>query len=103
VEAGGCIVEYLHHVGYGRHQRDFFEGGILLTKERAHDLIRAGAAKAVQACKHIPPYKVKSPVTMRVELVSRRLIPDKRRPVKILDGRTYEVTGNTVEETLRLL
>jgi len=79
------------------------EGGILLSKEQAHKFIRAGAAKAVKVCKKIKPYKVQSPVTMRLELVSRGRIPVIRKHVKVIDGRTYEVIGPDVEETLFLL
>lgn len=76
------------------------EGGVLLPKEQAHKLIRDHAAKAVSMCKQIAPYKVQSPVTMRLELVSRGKIPVTRKHVKIIDGRTYEVVGPNVEETL---
>ncbi len=79
------------------------EGGILLPKEQAHKLIRENAAKAVTMCKKIKPYKVKSPVTMRLELVSRGRVPVTRKHVKVIDGRTYEVVGPDVEETFRLL
>jgi len=79
------------------------EGGILLPKEQAHKLIRESAAKAVKICKKIKPYKVKSPVTMRLELVSRGRIPVARKHVKVIDGHTYEVVGPDVEETLCLL
>lgn len=79
------------------------EGGALLPKERAHKLIRESAAKAVKICKKIKPYKVKSPVTMRLELVSRGRIPVARKHVKVIDGHTYEVVGPSVEETLCLL
>jgi len=79
------------------------EGGILLSKERAHKLIRNGTANAVKICKKIKPYKVKSPVTMKLELVSRGRIPVVRKHVKVIDGHTYEVVGPNVEETLRLL
>lgn len=79
------------------------EGGILLPKEKAHELIRAGAAKAVEACRKIKPYKVKAPVTMRLELVSRGRIPVARKHVKVIDGRTYDVVGPDVEGTLCLL
>jgi len=78
------------------------EGGILLSKKYAHKLIRETAAKAVSLCKKIKPYKVKSPVSMRVELVSRGTLPVGKN-VKIIDGRTYEVVGSNVEEALRLL
>jgi len=79
------------------------EGGILLPKEQAHKLIHGNAAKAVTMCKKIKPYKVKSPVTMRLELVSRGKIPVTHKHVKVIDGHTYEVVGPNVEETLRLL
>jgi D-amino peptidase len=79
------------------------EGGILLPKEQAHQLIRESAAKAVKACIKIKPYKVKSPVAMRLELVSRGSVPVARKHVKVIDGHTYEVIGPNVEETLRLL
>ena len=79
------------------------EGGILLSKEQAHKLIQARAAQAVKLCKKIKPYKVKSPVTMRLELVSRGRIPVARKHVKVIDGHTYEVTGPNVEETFHLL
>jgi len=79
------------------------EGGQLLSKKRAHKLIHETAAEAVSLCKKIKPYKVKSPVTMRVEVVSRGTLPVGNKNVKIIDGRTYEVIGPNVEETLRLL
>jgi D-amino peptidase len=78
------------------------EGGELLPKDQAHQLIREGAARAVQNCKKIKPLKIKSPVKLRLELVSRGRLPA-RPEVRIIDGRTYEVTGKTVEEALRSL
>lgn len=79
------------------------EGGILLPKEQAHRLIRESAARAVKACGKMRPYKVRRPVSMRLELVSRGPLPVARKHVKIIDGRTCEVTGPNVEETLNLL
>jgi len=79
------------------------EGGILLPKERAHERLRRGAGRAVAACKTIPPFRVKHPVRMRLELVSRGRVPVTRPGVRVLDGRTYEVTGATVEEALNRL
>jgi D-amino peptidase len=79
------------------------EGGILLSKEQAHKLIRENTAKAVKICETIKPYEVKSPVTMKIELVSRGKTPVTRKNVKVIDGRTYEVVGSNVEETLGLL
>ena len=79
------------------------QGGRLLPKDQAHRLIRERAAEAVGKCKRIKPYKVKSPVRMRLELVSRQNVPVGRPGVKVIDGRTYEVTAKTVEEALRAL
>ncbi len=79
------------------------EGGILLPKEQAHKRITLGAEKAVRKCGKIKPHKVRSPVTFKLELVERGQVPVGRKGVKVIDGRTYEVTGKTVEETLYLL
>ena len=75
----------------------------MLPKEVAHKRIRQAAAKAVRNARKVKPYKVKSPVRMRLELVSRGAIPERRNYVKVIDGRTYEVTAPTVEEALGLL
>lgn len=79
------------------------EGGVLLPMDEAHRRIREGAARAVRKCASIKPFRVKHPVTMRLELVSRGQVPVARRYVKVIDGRTYEVTAPTVEEALNLL
>jgi len=82
------------------------EGGLMLPKERAHKLITDGAAKAVRLCKQIKPYRVKAPVKMRVELVSRQRLPipmGRHRGARLIDGRTYEVTGKNVEDAWRAL
>lgn len=79
------------------------EGGQLLPLPVAHERIRKGCEQACREYKRFKPYKVKRPVTMRLELVSRGRVPLHRPNVKILDGRTYEVKGRTVEETLRML
>jgi D-amino peptidase len=76
------------------------EGAVLLPKERAHRLIRDSAAKAVQSCRKTKPHRVKPPVRFRLELVSRVRMPNPRSYLKIIDGRTYEVTGSSVEEAL---
>jgi D-amino peptidase len=79
------------------------EGGQLLPKEKAHALIQQGAARAVRNCRSIRPFKVKHPVRMRLEKVSRGRLPIHRKDVRIIDGRTYEVAGATVEEALNRL
>ncbi|HBE03054.1 MAG TPA: hypothetical protein DC049_11365 [Spirochaetia bacterium] len=79
------------------------EGAILLSMEKAHAVITEGAKKAVKSIGSIMPYQPLSPVTLRLELVSRGIIPREYPQVKIIDGRTYEVTAANVEEALKLL
>ena len=78
------------------------EGAILLSKPKAHSLITEKSAEAVKNCKKAKIYKVKSPVTLRLELVSRGFLP-RRSGVTIVDGRTYEVSAKTIEDALKLL
>jgi D-amino peptidase len=79
------------------------EGARLLSAEVAHARIRAGAAKAVGKCSLLAPLTFKSPVRMRLEVVSRGLLPRFRPNTRILDGRTFEVTAESVEAALFLL
>ena len=77
-------------------------GASLLVKEKAHELIRTKAAEAVKKAGQMKPYKVEAPVKMRLELVERGVLPSKHvMPyMEIIDGRTFEVTANSVEEGL---
>lgn len=79
------------------------QGGQLLSRKAAHDKIRQGSSAAVGLCGKIKPQKISSPVRMRLEVVSRGMVPRNRKGVKVIDGRTYEVTGKTVEEALNAL
>ncbi len=78
------------------------EGGRLLSAEAAHKLIAERAAEAIRKAGRIKPYVVEPPITARLERVSRGRLPvhGEKPYVKIIDGRTYEVTGDTVEEAL---
>lgn len=78
------------------------EGGIMLPAPRAHELIRDGAARAVGLCSKIKPFRVRPPVTIRREVVSRCRVPVEGGRARVIDGRTYEVTGPSVEEALRM-
>lgn len=81
-------------------------GAMLMPVARAHERIaectrRAIAdfeAGAMRVCEH------KHPFTLRVELVERGIMPTAAgKPyLKIIDGRTYEITANSVEEALTL-
>jgi D-amino peptidase len=77
-------------------------GGRLLSMDNAHDLIRKKACEAIKKCANIRPFKVKAPVTMRLEKVERGQLPNiESKPyMKIIDGRTYEVYGDSVEQAL---
>jgi D-amino peptidase len=80
-------------------------GGRLLSKKVAHDLIRSKAEEAVKRCKSFMPYEVKAPVTMRLELTERSVMPNLfTKPwIKVIDGRTYEVQANSVIEAFMRL
>lgn len=81
-----------------------FEAGTLLPKAIAHQRIRQGAEQAVrklQVCKP-KPYVLSSPVTVRLEWVERPALPGNPK-VKIIDARTYEVTGENAEKAINLL
>ncbi|HEY8667989.1 MAG TPA: M55 family metallopeptidase [Tepidisphaeraceae bacterium] len=79
------------------------EGGQLLGKDIAHRLIREGAEHAVRRIAECSVYRVAAPVTLQVELVSRGTVPAHQPHVKVIDGRTYEVTAGSVEEAFRVL
>jgi len=79
------------------------EGAILLSRENAHNLIREGAAKAVRRLKKARPIKIKSPVTLTLEYVSRCLLPVNHPSIRIIDGRTFEITAMSLEKALMQL
>lgn len=80
------------------------EGAVMLPKELAHQRIREGAARAVRAAPKMKPIKVRHPVTLRLELIERGSVPlPARSGARVIDGRTYEVTGRTVAEALQRL
>jgi D-amino peptidase len=81
------------------------EGGRLLSSETAHKLIATRAAEAVQAAGKIVPVRIEPPIVARLERVSRGRLPVRgEKPyVRIIDGRTYEVTADTVEQAISRL
>jgi D-amino peptidase len=84
-------------------KKDFcVEGGQLLSAHAAHRLIAERSAECLQLIGKIEPYRVEPPVTFRLERVSRGRLPIRgEKPyVKIIDGRTYEVTADSVEQAL---
>ncbi len=81
-----------------------WNGAMLLPKEKAHKKIAECTKEAIKRFRDIAPYSIKKPYVLRVELVERGILPfaagDPR--VKIIDGRTYEITVNSIAELLAL-
>lgn len=81
------------------------QGGQLLSREASREQIVSRSSIAVRDAASIEPLRVELPVTMRLELVSRGGLPnlDAKPYATVIDGRTYEVTGDSVEQALRRL
>ena len=77
-------------------------GGILLPPAKARRLIFETAAEAYRHASEIRPVVWDSPVVFRVEVTERTQLPNTyAKPyMRLIDGRTYEVTGDTMEEAL---
>lgn len=72
------------------------QGALLLPQAAAHRLIEDTTAEAVRRIGTIPLMKVSKPVTLRTEMVERGSVPrDGENGIRVLDGRTYERTGDT--------
>lgn len=72
----------------------------LLSRADSLKLITSKAQIALGRIKEVRPFKLKKPVCLRLELVERQPLPRHvGRPfVRILDGRTYEITGRNFTE-----
>jgi D-amino peptidase len=74
----------------------------LMPREAAHRLIEEKSAEAVRKALagETEPFTVERPVTIRREMMERKGIPaaGSQPHLRILDGRTYEVTADTVEK-----
>jgi len=77
------------------------QGARLLSKDEAHRRISEAASSSVSKASSIPLVKVSHPVKLRKEVVERGSIPGGARPdIAILDGRTFEITAESVEQAL---
>lgn len=78
------------------------EGGALLQPDKAHALIAATAEEAVRRIGEMQPYIIAKPVTMRVECTQPVALPlhTDKPYMRILDGRSYEVDADTVQQAL---
>lgn len=79
------------------------ESAKLLTREKALENIYKGALESTKNLSRFKPYTVDSPVRVRLEFVHE--VPPTLNPsrVTIIDGRTCEANGNTVEEAVNAL
>lgn len=77
-------------------------GGMLLPSDKAHELIKEKAKEAAKAYGSIKPLQYKKPIEFCVELTERTQLPNLMTYplVTCLDGRTFKVTADTVEEAL---
>lgn len=75
------------------------QGARLLSLDEARRRIQAATVEAVRSIGRIRPMPVERPVTIRHEVIERGSIPAEvsRPDVRILDGRTWECTADTVE------
>jgi D-aminopeptidase len=71
-----------------------------LPAEKARILIRDTAAKAVKNHRKIKPLKIKAPVSMKIEYVSRIPLPIHKTNVKVVSERTVESKASSVETAL---
>jgi len=78
------------------------QGALLLPKAKAHALLREKTIEAVKNAANAKPLVYEKPVTFRVELMERIALPNpmSRPDLKIIDGRTFEVVADTMEEAL---
>ena len=78
-------------------------GGMLLTPERSAAMLRKKIFEAVENAPNCKPLVYKKPIKFRVELIERMPLPNTiaRPHVMIIDGRTYEVEGMTMDEAFQ--
>ena len=79
-------------------------GASLLPPAKARACVFAAVKEAVDSFRSgkCELYKVAAPITLRVELTERNQIPyPSQRPyLKVIDGRTFEVSADSVEQAL---
>jgi len=79
-----------------------WKGGMLLPPQKAYALIKEKTKEAIAKLPGLKPLVYDKPIRLRVELTERSMLPlQYSKPyMKIIDGRTYEVEGSTMEEAL---
>lgn len=78
------------------------QGAMLLTPKKAEKLLYEKTVEAVQNLGNCKPLVIEKPVRFTVEMVERGFLPNQySKPyMEIIDGRTYAVTGDTMEQAL---
>jgi len=77
-------------------------GAMLLPKQKALNVIREKTIKAIKNFENMKPLVFSKPIYMRMEKIERKPMPNliSKPYINIIDGRTYEVVADTVEEAL---
>jgi len=75
------------------------QGTRLIIPSAAHKLIQEMTADAVKGRRRVKPLKIDYPATLRREMMERCPVPTASN-VTVIDGRTWERTGDSVEELL---
>lgn len=77
-------------------------GAQLLPPQKAHQLIHDKAMEAVKKLPDMKPYVLPAPVECKMEMVERTALPNTlAKPyIRILDGRSFELTADSVERAL---
>ena len=68
-----------------------------MSAEKAREMIRAGAERAVRRIDQIHPYKIEGPVTIQVEFTTRNSLPidaGLAQGAQVVDDRTIRYRGN---------
>jgi len=71
------------------------------SAEKAREMIRAGAARAMRQLDRVPPYRIDGPVTIQVEYTTRNSLPidaGLARGGEVIDDRTIRYQGKDFME-----
>ena len=97
-----CVYTYLFQSVYSAEVKKGITcfGGMLMPPAKARRLIADTAAEAYRHAADIRPLVWDSPVSFRVEVTERSQLPSAlgKPYMTVIDGRTYEVTGDSMAE-----
>ena len=76
-------------------------GARLLSPQKAHELITAKTIEAIKKVESIPKPETSNPTKLKTEVVERKALPSTGiKGIEHIDGRTYEITRDTLESAL---